>query len=280
MVLNGSEVLFTPKFLYWFGNSELLNDDVKIEFLKNDFFIKNYVSNIDELANLVKSNNEFNFYIFDLDKLIIRNNRDFRFDITLVVKLIKLLKEHELIKYLIFTKITDDEITGLFRANGIKLTNDKNFIDKANFADKALSVIKPHFLNQIRLFRAYIRLTLYPQRMHRIEINTINGTLITEGYLKDISLNGIGIILFDEKSFSQFNINDKVEIKIFMPRKIIHVKESSIARLESKELLLGLNFDLNDNKVIRKSHSTYLTSIIYDWIKVVLNNSDASKNLN
>ncbi|MCK4796845.1 MAG: PilZ domain-containing protein, partial [Spirochaetes bacterium] len=225
--------------------------------------------------DLKNNNNEFAAYFYNLDDIILKNQNKYKDAYEISIKIGQSIKNYATMRSIVHTNVINNKIALLFKNQNI-LYIEKTFIKgKKDIIHNIITLYYSLFDNTNRPLRSFLRINLFPQRLHKIEIiNLSNNNYSTNGYLKDMSLNGVGCILFDKKDLDFFKIKDEIQIKLFMPKCIIKILSASVARIKTdeKELLIGAFFNINDKKIIKKNSANNLTKIVYDYIKEIMRN--------
>ncbi|RPJ09409.1 MAG: hypothetical protein EHM28_01670, partial [Spirochaetaceae bacterium] len=113
------------------------------------------------------------------------------------------------------------------------------FSKKKDFVPTLLTLIRsPGFAH--RAFRGSIRIPLYPQATYKASCHiTDYPEAIIEGYVKDISRNGAGLILYIKRLVTIFNVNDVISVSITFPNTIMELKKAIVRRISLHEQLVG-----------------------------------------
>ena len=128
----------------------------------------------------------------------------------------------------------------------------------------------PFFAENNTVERSFLRLNLFPMKYNIVLTNFTKKNLMVTGVLKDLSLNGMGLIVIEEDKLKQFNLKDIVEVKVSIKNKMLKVAKAIIARLDTVKLEVGMTYDINNNNMIDKEDAYYLTSMIYNWLKEII----------
>lgn len=271
MRFQNGEITVSPKIIYWVGIPPNIIKTDRIELFKNDIFIIEHDGNHKSLYELKKTSNKYTAYFFNLENIIFKNKITNNHILTFSTNIITLIKELIPERSLVHTSLINEDVSNIFRSNGIPYV-EKNLNDKKLAFSTLLSIIKPFFIDQGKMDRSFVRLNLLPLQL-KATIRDLNNKICPEieCYVKDISLSGISFILKSISLINFFQINDKTSAKIFIDRNYIFIKSATILRIKKDSLEIGINFNLNDEKDIDEDSSNTLSGLIFDWINGVIN---------
>ncbi|MCK4798753.1 MAG: hypothetical protein KAT05_15355 [Spirochaetes bacterium] len=263
------EIHISPKTIFWVEMPDNIKDHDKIELLKKDILLVKCSGVIQELVKLREKNSKSSAFFYNLDQILhenhIKNSEAFNF-LHKIVQFIKTLSPE---KTLVHTTIIDKKISELFRDEGI-IYVEKNLNDKKIAESTILALIHPLFSEHNKVKRSFLRLNLLPMK-YKVAISNISrGSPVIKGCLKDLSLNGMGIVLNDKNELNFFSLKNLIEIKIFIRDSILTISKAFITRVDDEKIEIGVNYDISDNSMVREDYATYLTGLIYNWIKELL----------
>ena len=263
------EILVSPKTIYWIEIPFLLNENDRIELLKKDILLLNYNGLINDIAKLKEIDNKFTGYFFNLDGIISKNYIKHNAIYSFADKIAQYINKYFKRKSLVYTKILDPKLVEIFKKYRIAFI-EKNLNDKKVAISTVMKLIHPFFAENNNIERSFLRLNLYPMKYNIILTNFTKKNLMVTGILKDLSLNGLGIIIIEEDKIKQFNLKDIVEVKVSIKNKMVKVSKAIIARLDISKTEVGVTYDINNNDMIEKENAFYLTNMIYNWLKEII----------
>jgi hypothetical protein len=269
MDLKNGEVLMSPNTIYWIQMPVNISEDDRIELLKRDILLINCNYGVDDLPKLKQKDSKFAAYFINLDGIFQKNhvNDDGLYDYC--ERIAKFLESFDPTKTVVHTYTIDEKICDIFRSKGL-IYLEKNFGDKANAVNTVINLIKPIFSDENRVQRSFLRVNLYPDTKYKVEINLPLQTLNpVHCYLKDISLNGVGIIFQDKKDVSQFSLKDMIQVRIFTERSILNIPACLITRKDANGEI-GVSYDINNRQMIKEDTANYLVKLIYNWIRDII----------
>lgn len=263
-------IAFSPRKIYWFGMPSTVTNDIKLELLKKDILIINCSGKLKNIQHIIKTKRKHTVYIFNIDGIVLENEDIKKNKCILVRKVIEKIGDHVPEKSFVYTKTKDCKIDFYCNKAQIKHKINDIFENKANIVSNIILYIFPIFKKREEQNRNFLRLVFFPYILYEIEFPKIKSkdSRTIKGYLKDLSFNGISIILFKNNELSFFNIGSKIQINlIFDNDKKISINDAIIIRKYPKKKLLCLSFDINDRKIINKKNSDELNEIIFKYIK-------------
>ena len=202
--------------------------------------------------------------------IILKNKNIKKNKCTLIKEIIEMIENHISEKSFIYTKTRDCKIDFYCNKSKIKHKISDIFNNKKNIIPDIILYILPIFKKEKEKNRNFLRLVFFPYILHRVEFPLIklNNSTIIKGYIKDLSFNGISIILFDNNELSLFRTNSKTQINITLENnnKIL-IKDAIIIRKSPKKKLICLSYDINNRKIITKKNNDELTALILEYIK-------------
>lgn len=263
------EIEISPKTIYWIETPFILSENDKIELLKKDIFLINYSGVLKDIAKLKARDSKFSGYFFNFDGILNTNHIKQHSIYLFAEKLALFIHKYFKRRSLVYTKILDNKFVEIFKNYNVVFI-EKNLNDKKFALSAVITLIHPFFAENNRVQRSFLRLNLFPMKYNVILTNFSKKSLMVTGILKDLSLSGMGVIIVEEEKIKKFNLKDIVEVKISIKNKIVKVSKAIIARLDITKLEVGVTYDINDTSMVRKDYSSYLTGIIYGWLKEII----------
>ena len=270
------EIVISPKTIYWIETPFVLSENDKIELLKKDILLLNYSGLTHDIVKLKEIDNKFFGYFFNFDGILKRNNIKHNSIYSHASKIAQFISKYFKRRCLVYTKILDKKLVEIFKNHGVAFI-EKNLNDKKIAISIILKLIRPFFAENNRIERSFLRLNLFPMKYSIVLTNFTRRNLMATGILKDLSLNGMGIMIIEEDKIKQFCLKDIVEVKISIKNKAIIITKAIIARLDITKFEIGITYDINNDDMIRKDYSSYLTGMIYGWIKELIKEHGAIK---
>ncbi len=266
MQYSNGEITVSPKVIYWVGIPTILDKNERLELFKNDILVIDHDGNNESLCELKKSYNKYTAYFYNLENILLKNkinNNDIYFFSSNIATFIEnLIPERSLVH----TSIIDDNLANIFRTHGIPYM-EKNLKDKKAVFTTIYNIIRPFFIEKGRIERAMLRLVLLPMEF-KVNITVLNNNLapIIEGYIKDLSLNGLCFRLVSKKDLYFFKLKEKLKLKLLIKRNIIDIEKAYISRIDIENNDIGVNFNIRDERMIKEESANSLTLLIYNWL--------------
>lgn len=270
------KITFTPRKIFWFEMPSIITNEIKIELLKKDILLINCNGEIEYIKKIINEKNEYTVYIFNLDKILLKNNDKIKINCAIIRKVISLIEENAYQIYknsFVYTKSKDCEVDFYCNKAQIRHVTNNIFNNKKNLLSDMSLYICPIFKNFKEHNREFLRLTFFPYILFEIEFPglKLKNSDTIKGYLKNLSFNGMEIILFNENVLSFFKIDDKFQLKIFFTEGIVLINEAKVIRKLSKERMISINYDINNKDIINDKDSNILTELIVRYIKEYIN---------
>lgn len=259
-------ILHKPKTIKWFEMPAFIGEDDQIEFLKRDVLVVNCDGAINKIFNTSKSDNQNSIFFFNFDKILLRNNLKIKDCLAFAPNFIQAVQALEPTKSLVHTKIIDSRLGDIFKTEGISFI-EQNLEDRTKAFNVTLKLIKPFFSQNNEVVRSFVRVNLYPMKYKVELIDFSNKTILATGVLKDISLNGIGLVLSSKDAAKQFNLKDKLTIKLYLRGSYIKINLGFLTRLDREKLELGVTFNINEQSMVGMLDADKISKIIYKYIK-------------
>lgn len=264
------EILVSPKTIYWIEMPESIGDHERIELLKKDILLTYQSGCISELQKLSSLNGEYSGFLYNLDGMLIVNHIDPNNAYEFFKKLAKIIKALTPRNCFVHTTIIDERITKLFKDEGIAYI-EKSLYDNKIAMSTIMTLTKHIFDKEGQVHRSFVRLNLQPNKYKVAITNLNNGGQVIDGILKDISLNGMGLVLLNADDLQFIKLKEVLEIRIYLPKMILKVSKAIVTRVNNDKLEVGTNYNINDNTMIREDYASHLTSLIFSWLKGILN---------
>jgi len=269
MVYSRGEVIITPKSIYWIDTPVSFNENDRIELLKRDVLLINYDGDIKEIAKLKEKDNKYSGYFFNLDGILSKNHIKGDTLYGFVEKLAQYIGSYINKRSLVYTTILDKKLVEIFKKHQVHFF-EKNLNDKKIAISTIIKLIYPFFSENNKLERAFVRLNLLPMKYSLIITNLKQSHVTINGTLKDLSLNGMGIIISEKNKIEKIKLKDVVEVKLSLKTSIIKISKAIVARVDQNKFEAGLIYNITDSTMIREDYASILTGIIYNWIKEII----------
>lgn len=269
MTFQNGEIDVSPYTVYWVQMPVSIGENDRIELLKKDIFVIECNYQFDEYKSLIEKNEINSAFFFNLDKIFATTRGGNEYDIA--VRLAKFIAGLCPDKSVVHTTILDDKMKKIFQTEGL-IYIEKNFNDKEGAVNIVMNLLKPLFSHENQMRRTSVRIKIYPGIKYKVELVTTDQKNFKIGFLKDISLSGLGIIMLDDGDLDYFSLKDQVQLKIFTQSSILKIPIALVTRRNKDLKEIGVNYNINDNNMIKDETSTFLTKIIYKWIKEVIDN--------
>jgi hypothetical protein len=264
------EIIVSPKTIFWVEIPFLLNENDRIDLLKRDILLLNYNGLIKDIIKLKEIDNKFSGYFFNFDGILSKNFIKHNAVNPFAEKIAQFINKYFKRRSLVYTKLLDKKLVEIFKKYGIAFL-EKNLSDKKIALTTVYKLIHPFFAENNKVQRSYLRLNLYPMKYNIVLTNFSKKNLMVTGILRDLSMNGMGMIVIEEDKVKQFNLKDIVEVKVSIKNKTIKVAKAIIARLDISKSEVCITYDINNYNMIEKENSYYLTNMIYNWLKEIIN---------
>jgi len=270
--IKNGEIVISPNTIYWVQMPVIISDDDKIELLKRDILLINCDYGIDDLSKLKQADSKIAAFFINLDGLILKNRVKPEHIITFCDKIAAFVESFQPAKTVIHTYTIDSNICNIFRSKGL-IYIEKNIGDKSSVVSTITHLIKPIFSDENRIQRAYLRVNMYPEVKFKVEISDVTQRTPAQiCFLKDLSLNGVGLLFSDKSDIAYIGLKDVLSIKIFADRSILTIPQAVVTRKDEEKIEIGVNYNLNDRQMIKEDTANYLVKHVYNWLKDVVKN--------
>lgn len=273
------EIFVAPTKLYWVGAPEdNAVKKIQIELLKRDILLVR--CNYDDLQVCeFATNKDDAIVLVNLDPLIhdyVKPREIYR-DVS---EFMDRYLNYGMKRSVFHTTIVDKRLSLMVEKKGYHLII-KNFYNTKT----AIPVIKKitDIYNRIddKTMRSYLRIQFYPGQQYRVQIKDAqHGTVKVQGFLKDLSLNGLGIIFTELRDFVKLKIKNIYRIKIFFDRTVVNIDRAMLRRLDNQHNMAGLYFNMEDPNMIHELDATTISSIVYKIIENILASQGYMTDLN
>lgn len=267
MVFQNGEITISPYTLYWIQMPAIIGEADRIEMLKRNIFVIECQYGLEEYDKLIGKKDEYSSFFFNLDKILQGVKKGAEYQVG--EKLAQFISKFEPDKSVIHTTLLDDRMRQIFQMEGL-IYLEKNFNDKEGSVSMIMNLLKPLFSNENRIRRTDIRLELYPSIKYKTEVLIDNGAKVRIGYLKDISMSGVGIKFGTDDDLDYFSLKDQITLRVITHNSIFKVPLAVVTRkaLDVKEI--GVSFNITDTNMIREETANFIVKIIYKWVKDVI----------
>jgi|GEM_PF-5930738 len=272
MSFKNGEILISPKIVTWIMPYNTIDDNIIMDFLKKDIYIKKVSVENQNIINFIKGDNSSTLFIINLDEYKNPDSytlKEYHNECRQFCKQLKKIKNKKII---IHSRINDNITKSIYKKNKILYFSASGILnDKSDFFSVLYKYIISSFKLKKRPLRSSIRIYYFPSRLNKVEIIKIsNNTIKSNAYLKDISINGVGLISTETEKLKLFNIGDHLQLTIYLQKNIINILNTTVARINNKENLIGVEYSINDFNMITKNDADNIIKIIYSWLSEYL----------
>lgn len=268
MGYQSGEVKISPNTLYWIQMPVSIGETDKIELLKKDILLIDCNYGIGDLAKLVEKQGKNVAFFYNLDRIFQKSKIENEYSIS--QNLASFISKYSPDKSIVHTTIIDEKIKNIFRDEGL-IYIEKNFNDKQGAVGTVMDLIKPLFSEKDMIRRSFLRINLFPDTKYKIEITSQRLVDPIMGNLKDLSLNGMGLILLDKNDTNKFDLKETISIKIYTPSSILKIPMAFITRKDEHNSEIGVNYNIENRSMVKDETSSFLMKIIYKWIQDIIN---------
>lgn len=266
MKYGDGEIIISPKVIFWIEMPSAINDTDILELLRKDIFIIKYDGDFEKLPELEKSRSNYTGYFFNLEEMLLKNKvveSDF---LSFAINIATFIKGFVPDKTLVHTNMINKEIAEVFQSNMISYL-EKNLNNKKIIYNTISSILFAFFTEKERSQRAAIRL-IVSRLKYKAEIKSLRRKALPtfDAYIKDVSMNGICLVISDSNNLKYFDLKDTVALKLILTGILIKIETCFVTRIDIQKNEIGLTFNINDNRMIREEQANALTSLFYKWL--------------
>ena len=169
----------------------------------------------------------------------------------------------------VHTTMLDRNIASVFRDFRIPFVQKDMQFRKTAWSYLYAKVIP--LLTSGRKPREFVRLKFFPQIKVVAGIEVLNRGYRPKmtAFLKDISLNGMGLVLRDPGMLKYFQLGDFLRITMFSHDLKLKLTSSFLTRVDKESLELGVRFNIDDELFIRRNDAQQLMRLIYSSLKAI-----------
>jgi hypothetical protein len=272
MKYTNGEVLLSPNTIYWVQAPTTIGEIEKIDLLKKDVFIVDCRYNLNNISKLKEKKDESSAFFFNIDAIIKKSYLKIESATSVYRDLAQFISNVCREKSIVHTNIIDEKISSIFREQGLFYL-EKNFYDRTTAVSTVSNLIKPLFVFNNRVPRPHLRIRLYPEIKYKVEFvdkNVLTESKPIQGILKDLSLNGMGIVLNDKENIKKLKLKNIIQIKINAINSILKIPMAYITRIDIENGEFGINYDINNNQMVNEDSSNYILKMIYNWMKEII----------
>jgi len=262
-----------PKPVYWFEMPETFKEKEKIELLQRDIWIINLDANTLNVESL-KPNG---IYFFNLDSGILSMRLN-----DLAEKYKKLKKYTQMFldikpgKLVLHTAHIDEHLKKYFNQPEV-LYLEKNLYDSKTAINAVISTTNSILEKSGAKSRSFLRIETSDELHFTAEISESQSNRTSKpvkARIKDISLNGMGFELEDRTEINNFKLKDFIKINSSLFNYKIQLNMAIIARIDSNNGVIGVYFDLLNDKMIKEESALTYKTILYHWLKEIIKNKE------
>ena len=269
MKLDNGEVFVSPKVIYWTEMPNTIGEEEYLELFKNDILLVKESSDYDNLEQLKNKFTKYSAFVFNLDK-IIQSRAIKGIDATSAVNnILQFIIDFAPYKSLVHTTVIDEKIANTVKSFGVPYV-EKNLNDRITAVTFLNKIVFPFFSEQGKIIRSSVRQHLYPCKIKVQLIRTADKSYTIDAVLKDLSLNGMGLVIPETYDMGLFELKDLVKLKVFMRPSHFNVTMAAVTRINKKKSEIGLKFDIHDHKMMQPVDADILSKSMYRWMKEII----------
>jgi len=258
----------SPKKMYWIDMpSDILSVKERIELLLADVQIRRLPSEL--LHQALPEDAVDSAFLYNFDQIVAKNrmqkNQSAK---VLAAKYADYIRAHHPGRALVHTTMLDTEIARTFRMADIPYL-EKNIDVKSEVVATMHQIIKILFRNDPKLRRKYLRLELmedkkYPIRLYSHRFKEIKNV---QGFVKDISLNGVGLSLEVRDDYKHFHLKDPVGFTLEIERFMFALHFGFVTRVFLERNELGISFNVFNRKMITEENAAKINQQLQVWLR-------------
>ncbi|MCK4797515.1 MAG: PilZ domain-containing protein [Spirochaetes bacterium] len=253
----------SPKLILWNKLPKLIDEEMIINFLKNDVLLLEY----DSIENISKINAYLIAYVFNLDTMLFSMDNENQSVSSKAKEIIGKINSIGKYQKIAFTSHEFKEFKEMFFKAGIEYYQLKENSRKEIF-DIVKMFISPIHIS--KYCRTNLRLYFKPNFYKALLIYKDNSF---KGHIKDLSLSGMGITIDNNDDFKNCDIGCFLTIRVDFGVSFLVIANGMIVRKDKKDGLIGINIDIRDKFMIDENNAVMLHNIINTWIiKLVQSN--------
>ncbi|OHD36089.1 MAG: hypothetical protein A2355_09655 [Spirochaetes bacterium RIFOXYB1_FULL_32_8] len=264
MTFQDGEITISPYTLYWVQMPSLIGEYDRIEMLKRNVFIIECQYSLEDYGKLIEKREESSAFFFNLDKILLNVKRGSEY--VIAEKIALFISRFSQDKSVVHTKLLDNKMREIFQNEGI-IYLEKNFNDKEGSAAILLNLLKPLFSNGNITRRTDIRLLLFPNVKFKVDVYYADQREAKSGYLKDISMGGVGVKFDSKEDLNHFSLKDQVMMRLITHNSIYKIPLAIVTRKTPAVNEVGVSFNIVDTNMIKEETANFIVKIIYQWIK-------------
>lgn len=173
---------------------------------------------------------------------------------------------------LVFTSQIHPDVAYMFRSEGIGYI-EKRIFDRHELQNIILNVVPPFFAERNRLVRNYLRVSVeerkIPIKLQNIHDGTSWGPPF-EGILKNLSLNGLNVVLREASDAECFVTGDTVFVDFFLENLPVRISRALVSRVIPQQREVCLYFDIDNPSMINDRNAGIISQFFYSILHRVI----------
>jgi hypothetical protein len=268
-----SDSITTPRIIYWTGPPPQLTREHIIDVLKSDLLIIPCDPHLTSFHLLKKKAHQRTIFFFNLDFIIEKNNIKKEHVNTLTLHLNTFLTNLAPIKSLVYSQEDRDFFHTLFTPPVLALQKNP-FPGKDSLVDTIHTLADTLFLKQAdkdKYVRSSYRLFLLPLKYTvKAGIQTGKKVRYINGYMKDLSLNGVSLLLKNPGLTDIMQQGTNLSLQLYLYTTIVRIHSCTITRVDPAHGEIGVWYDVHNHSHISESDGDTLSSLMYSWMQQVI----------
>lgn len=264
------EVFIAPMKIFWVEAPPNVKKKEKIDFLQQDVLL--IPCKAEYLIELKDKDLEKTVILIDFDNILTKmHDLEFIESFQSIKGFVKLIVDHFSKIAIFHTLHINQKIEKDIKKLGL-IYLERNLEDMKLLKRLVTGITNKFFnVNNIKT-RSFLRVQFYPASKIVVKIRNITKkNKDIKGTLKDLSINGIGIIFNTTDEINQFSSKDLLQLKIIISNSVINIRKSIVIRVDEKKNEIGIAYNSEDHEMVSEHDAFALTEIVHKYLEEILN---------
>lgn len=273
------EVFVAPLKILWVEAPDKIKKKDKIDLLQNDILL--VPCTVDYLLEVKDNELQKTVILINIDKILEMNKKGLLKDnFGGFTGFLKIIIQYFSKAAIFHTIRINPKLQSDIKKLGL-IYLEMNLEDMNVFKSFIIKIIHNFFQINNTKTRSFLRIQFHPKTKVIVTVRSFSQDIPEQKFfLKDLSINGMGIICDEKQEITQINMKDIVQIKVNFPSNVINIKKSVVTRLTQDKKEFGVVYDLNDSDMIMEHDSYAITEVIHEFLEQILEQHGLTYDLN
>lgn len=189
-------------------------------------------------------------------------------------KLFETLKQLSVLHVVGHTTHLNDQVKSIFKKQGASYL-ELNLFDQKTAISSINKVVNLLYEKMGRARRSHLRIQI-PEKANIQGVITLQNNQIIDGYIKDISMNGLCLHIADIEKLEAIPLKGFVKLQFNLAAVPVKISTAIVVRIDKGLSEIGLYFESSNPKMMKPEVADQFKALLYQWIRDMIEESNIS----